>query len=53
MAGIPAHVPPALVRDIDLFDLPGEHEDVHLAWKKLQDSSRICGSGRAMAAIGW
>ncbi len=38
-AGVPGHVPPELVRDIDLFDLPGSHEDVHLAWKRVQDSS--------------
>lgn len=29
---IPTHVPPELVRDVDIFDLPGAHEDVHLAW---------------------
>jgi cytochrome P450 len=39
MAGVLAHVPPELVRDIDLFDLPGAHEDVHLAWRRLQDGS--------------
>lgn len=37
---IPAHVPPELVRgDIDLFNLPGGHEDAFLAWKKIQDNS--------------
>jgi cytochrome P450 len=36
---IPAHVPPELVRDIDLYNLPGAHEDVHLAWKRIQDAS--------------
>ena len=29
LAEAPAHVPPELVRDIDLFDLPGNREDVH------------------------
>jgi cytochrome P450 len=38
-ATVPSHVPLALVRDIDVFDLPGAHEDVHQAWRKLQDSS--------------
>ena len=36
---IPAHVPPSRVRDIDLYDLPGAREDVHLAWKRVQDES--------------
>jgi cytochrome P450 len=34
---IPAHVPPARVRDVDLYNLPGATEDVHLAWKRVQD----------------
>jgi cytochrome P450 len=34
---IPAHVPPARVRDVDLYNLPGASEDVHLAWKRVQD----------------
>lgn len=38
LAERPAHVPPELVRDIDLFDLPGNREDVHLAWKWVQDN---------------
>ena len=34
---IPAHVPPSRVRDVDLYDLPGASDDVHLAWKRVQD----------------
>ncbi|MGE0384124.1 MAG: cytochrome P450 [Gammaproteobacteria bacterium] len=36
---IPAHVPASLVRDVDIYDLPGCGQDVHLAWKRLQDES--------------
>lgn len=36
---IPSHVPPERVRDIDLYDLPGAAQDVHLAWKRVQDES--------------
>jgi hypothetical protein len=36
---IPTHVPPDRVRDVDLCDLPGAREDVHLAWKRVQDES--------------
>jgi len=36
---VPAHVPPERVRDIDLYDLPGASEDVHLAWKRVQDQN--------------
>jgi cytochrome P450 len=36
---IPAHVPPDRVRDLDLYNLPGASEDVHLAWKKVQDDN--------------
>lgn len=36
---IPAHVPPERVCDVDLYNLPGAHEDVHLAWKRVQDTS--------------
>ncbi|RJG00606.1 cytochrome P450 [Noviherbaspirillum sedimenti] len=32
----PAHVPAELVRDVDIFNLPGAREDVHLAWKRIQ-----------------
>lgn len=38
LAERPAHVPEELVRDIDLFDLPGNREDVHLAWKWVQEN---------------
>jgi cytochrome P450 len=34
---VPAHVPADRVRDVDLYDLPGAAEDVHLAWKQVQD----------------
>ena len=34
---IPAHVPPSRVCDVDLYNLPGASEDVHLAWKRVQD----------------
>ena len=36
---IPAHVPPELVRDLDLYNIPGAGEDIHRAWKKIQDES--------------
>lgn len=36
---IPAHVPADRVRDVDLYNLPGADEDVHLAWKRVQDAS--------------
>lgn len=36
---IPPHVPLDRVRDIDLYDLPGAGEDVHLAWKRVQDEN--------------
>jgi cytochrome P450 len=36
---IPSHVPPERVRDVDLFNIPGASEDVHLAWKRVQDAS--------------
>ncbi|VXD04122.1 Cytochrome P450 [Pseudomonas sp. 9AZ] len=32
----PAHVPPELVYDVDIFNLEGANEDVHLAWKRVQ-----------------
>ena len=38
-ATIPAHVPPERVRDVDLYNLPGADDDVHLAWKKVQDEN--------------
>ena len=36
---VPSHVPPERVRDVDLFNIPGASEDVHLAWKHVQDAS--------------
>lgn len=36
---IPAHIPPELVRDVDIYNLPGSAEDVHRAWKAVQDSA--------------
>ncbi|ROZ71319.1 cytochrome P450 [Ramlibacter sp. WS9] len=36
---VPAHVPPERVRDVDLYNLPGAQEDVHLAWKRIQDEA--------------
>ena len=37
MAPLPDHIPRALVRDVDTYNLPGSHEDQFLAMKKLQD----------------
>lgn len=37
LADRPSHVPEELVRDVDIFNLPGAREDVHLAWKRLQN----------------
>lgn len=34
----PAHVPAALVRDVDIYAIPDAETDIHLAWKKLADS---------------
>jgi cytochrome P450 len=34
---VPAHVPPELVVDFDLYDPPGADTDFHGAWKTLQD----------------
>jgi cytochrome P450 len=34
---VPAHVPPELVVDFDLYDPPGADTDFHGAWKALQD----------------
>ena len=36
---LPDHVPPSRVRDIDLYDLPGAAQDVHLAWRRVQEES--------------
>jgi cytochrome P450 len=38
-ANIPAHVPPHLIRDVDLYNPPGGEKDVHLAWKNIQDNN--------------
>ena len=38
LAEPPAHVPPELVVDIDLFNLPGNREDVHRSWKWVQEN---------------
>ena len=38
LAERPSHVPPELVVDIDLFDLPGNREDVHKSWKWVQEN---------------
>ena len=49
---IPAHVPSDRVRDVDLYNLPGASEDVHLAWKRVQANVLLSSSRRAMAATG-
>jgi cytochrome P450 len=36
---VPDHIPPELVRDVDFFNLPGADEDVHLAWRRLQQEA--------------
>jgi cytochrome P450 len=38
IAQIPAHVPPSLVVDFDVYDPPNVEHDLQLAWKALQDS---------------
>lgn len=37
----PAHVPPELVIDFDVYDPPGGHADLHSAWRRLQDGPDI------------
>lgn len=38
----PPHVPPELVYDVDIFNLPGAKDSPHAAWKKIQqDKPRI------------
>lgn len=37
----PKNVPPELIIDWDIFNVPGGHDDVHLAWKKLHDGPDI------------
>ena len=32
----PGHVPADLVRDVDVYDLPGDHADIHEAWLGLR-----------------
>src|SRR3954468_13946867 len=32
----PAHVPPELIRDVDIFNLPGAKDGPHAAWKRMQ-----------------
>jgi cytochrome P450 len=41
VAAIPDHVPPDLVRDIDIFALKSVDGDIHLAWHKLHDGPDI------------
>lgn len=38
-AEIPSHVPRELVREFDIYRIPGADEDVHLAWKRVKDDS--------------
>jgi cytochrome P450 len=38
-AGHPDHVDPALIVDVNIYDLPGQADDFHGAWKALQDAS--------------
>jgi len=33
---VPAHVPPELVVDLDMYNLPGGSEDPHLAWQQFR-----------------
>lgn len=36
---IPSHVPAELVRDVDIFNVQALGDDLHLAWKKVQDEN--------------
>ncbi len=36
---IPKHVPRELVREFDIYRIPGADEDVHLAWKRVKDGA--------------
>lgn len=36
---IPDHVPRELVREVDIYNLPGAAESVHRAWKRVQDEN--------------
>lgn len=38
IASHPAHVPAERVVDINIYDLPGQSDDFHRAWKSLQDN---------------
>jgi hypothetical protein len=35
----PAHVPPELVYDVDICNLEGAQDDVHAAWKRVQQNA--------------
>lgn len=35
----PAHIPADLIRDVNIYALPGQEQDFHAAWKTLQDGS--------------
>lgn len=39
LTAIPSHVPPEVVRDIDIFNIKALNPDIHLGWKTLQDES--------------
>jgi len=36
---VPPHIPANLVREIDVFNVKILHEDLHLAWKRIQDEN--------------
>jgi cytochrome P450 len=36
---VPTHVPSDVIRDVNIYALPGQEEDFHAAWKALQDDS--------------
>lgn len=39
LAPVPAHVPPEVVRDIDVFALQQIDSDIHKAWRQVQDGA--------------
>ena len=43
---VPSHVPPELVVDIDLFDIPGGDVDPPAAWREFQGKGPLAFSGR-------
>lgn len=43
---VPAHVPDALVVDLDVYDLPGAATDPHLAWRAFQGKGPLVWSSR-------